>query len=176
MKAGQLAKWLNIGRSTLTNWTTGDYREFLSRGAQGGGGQDRIFTDTDVRVLRFIAEARQTNTPVDEIIVALRQMQQDGWDGLPDLPDLPPAAEFPVMPTAAAEAKLDTERRAFLREIAIMQARIETLEREIREEQAARRDEIERLLRERENLQAALAAAQTELGLWRKGRLRPEEE
>jgi DNA-binding transcriptional MerR regulator len=176
MKAGQLAKWLNIGRSTITSWTTGDYQDFFSPGARGGSGQDRHFTENDVRVMRFIAEARRSNIPIDEIIIALRRMQINDWTGLPPMPDAPPSAEFPVVPAAAADAQIDAERRAFLREIAMLQGRVDQLERQIREEQSARRDEIERLLREREEMRATLASAETELRLWQQGRLRPLDE
>jgi DNA-binding transcriptional MerR regulator len=176
MKAGQLAKWLNIGRSTITSWTTGDYQDFFSPGARGGSGQDRHFTENDVRVMRFIAESRRRNIPVEEIVIALQGMQANDWAGLPPMPDAPPSAEFPVVPAAAADAQLDAERRAFLREIAMLQQRVDQLERQIRDEQAARRDEIERLLREREEMRATLAAAETELRLWQQGRLRPLDE
>lgn len=173
MKPGDAAVLLGIDRSTITRWTANEFKQYLTPGAQGGSGRQRVITDRDLRVLLLVKNLKATNTPLEEIHVALRQLERDDWDGLPDMPEAPPGvAEFPVMPTAAAEAALSSERRSLLREIAGLQQRIEQLEAKLDEERGGRDD----LLREIGDLRQRIGEQETELRLWRAGRLTPPDE
>ena len=124
-------------------------------------------------MLLLVKNLKATNTPLEEILAALRQLEHDGWQGLPDMPEAPPGvAEFPVMPTAAAEAALTSERRSLLREIAVLQERIDQLEAKLDGE----RDQRDDLLREIGDLRQHIGEQENELKLWRAGRLKPLDE
>ena len=182
MKPGDAALILSISRSTITKWTAGEYRGYLSPSAQGGTGKQRVINDQDLRILAMIKALKDSNTPPEEIHTALQQQQRTGWDGLPDMPTAPTdMANVPVVPTAAADAALSTERRALLREITTLQQRVEHLENKLDDE----RTERDKLLREIGDLRAQvgqkdadlirkLARAETLLELWQTGKLKPE--
>jgi DNA-binding transcriptional MerR regulator len=165
MKPGDVATLLGIGRSTVSAWTSGEYREYFTLSAQGGSGRVRNLTDLDVRLLHFIDALKKASTPPEEIHVALQQLKATGWDDLPPIPDAPAGmASVPVVPSAAAESALASERRSHAREIEMWRLRVEELQSEVNSE----RSDKEELLRE-------LGEAQAELRLWRSGRLKPEE-
>ena len=182
MKPGDAAQILNIARSTITKWTAGEYRGYLSPSAQGGTGKQRVINDQDLRILAMIKALKDANTPAEEIHAALQQEQRNGWSGLPDMPTAPAdMANVPVVPTAAADAALSTERRALLREITTLQERVEHLESKLDEERVER----DKLLREIGDLRAQvsekdaelirqLSRAETLLELWQTGKLKPE--
>ena len=165
MKPGDAAKILGVDRSTITRWTANEFRRYMSPSAQGGTGKQRVVTDRDLRVLYLIKTLKETNTPVEEIHSALQQIENSDWQDLPPMPEAPPGvAEFPVVPAAAADAALSTERRALLREIALLQERLDDYE-------SQRNADQETIL----DLTRRLAEAETELRLFRAGRLKPEE-
>jgi DNA-binding transcriptional MerR regulator len=172
MKPGEVAVLLGIGRSTVTTWTMGEFKNYLTPSAQGGSGRPRNLTEQDVRILHFINEAKRNNVSSDELHLQLRQMQRDSWQDLPPFPEAPVGmANVPVIPTAAAEASLSAERRSLLREIAMLQSQIEKADIVISHE----RERNEELLREIAALRQDLGEVQAELRLYRAGRLRPED-
>jgi DNA-binding transcriptional MerR regulator len=164
MKPGDVAKILGIGRSTVSLWTSGEYREYFTAGAQGGRGNIRNLTDIDVQVLHLIDALKKSGSNPDDIHATLRQLQKNNWADLPPLPNAPAGiVSVPVVPQAAADGVLTAERRGYMREIATLQEKIDQLENKL---DTANTDR-ERLLRE-------LAAAERELELYRSGRLKPE--
>jgi DNA-binding transcriptional MerR regulator len=165
MKPGDAAKFLGVDRSTITRWTAHEFRQYMTPGAQGGSGKNRVMTDRDLRVLYLIKTLKDTNTPAEEIHTALQQLERDGWEGLPAMPAAPSAmAEFPVVPVAASDAALSAERRALLREISFLQQRIEQLETDLKAERTDRDELVKRLAR-----------AETLLDLWETGRIKSKE-
>jgi DNA-binding transcriptional MerR regulator len=181
MKPHEVADRLEIAIPTVRLWAT-EYRHFLSPQAAGGGGRHRDFNEQDLRILYFIQQQKQTSIPAAEIHLTLERLQADNWEDLPHIPERPNMAAVPVVPEAAAQAALDAERRTLFREIATLQERLEKVEAQLEEERAGReallqteRAEREKLLRELSDLNAKLAEAQTELRLYRSGRLKPEE-
>jgi DNA-binding transcriptional MerR regulator len=162
MRPGEIAKVLRKSTATIRGWSV-EFADFLSPGVNAGEGAHRNYSEQDFRVLNVIAEMRRRNRSGDEIALHLRQLQDDDWMLLPPAPEIPYTADVSVVPTAAAEGVLDETRRAFLREIARMEIRLLELERH----RVADQETIIELNRE-------LSSAQTELELWRKGRLKPE--
>lgn len=172
MKPLDASKALNIGASTLRNWTANDFRMFFSEGAQGGSGRARNLNEQDLRVLAFIDQQKKQSVSTDEIYEALRQMQANDWRNLPDLNDMPQGvASFPVVPAAAAEAALSAERKALMREIGFLQERVEELEDKLADE----RENSDRQLRELSELNGKLQRALTLVELYEDGRLKPKE-
>jgi DNA-binding transcriptional MerR regulator len=174
MKPGDVADLLGVGRSTVTAWTAGEWREYFSPNAQGGEGRARDLNETDIRILQFISDQKRSGRSSDEIHAALVQMRADGWGDLPPLPSGQNMARVPVVPSAAADAALSAHTGALLREIATLEKRIGDLSGQLADEQGARRADVERFMREMGELRGQLAAALNELELWRKGRLKPE--
>ncbi len=183
MKPNDLAILLGLGRSTVTAWTNHEYREYFSPSAQGGQGRPRNFTDPDIRLMYALKVMKDNNTPPDTIHETLQRWRANDWQELPDMPDAPANfASVPVMPVAAADAALSTERRSLLREIAFLQERLAQLEAEhiARDtkrdaEQQAERAARDVLLREIGDLRADLAHTKTLLDLYESGRLKPKE-
>lgn len=170
MKPGEVAEYLNIGRSTVTAWTNGEFKPYFSPTAQGGAGRDRVFTDTDLRIMYLIKLRKDNNVPADQLHSELQALRANEWEGLPDLPIENQMANVPVVPVAAADAALSSERRGLLREIQLLTGRIDELEAEAKD----RRASDERYLREIGELKSELSASQMELKLWREGRLKSD--
>ena len=168
MKPGEVAIYLGVGRSTVTTWTNGEFKDYFTPGAQGGQDRPRVFTELDIRIMYLIKLRKDQNVAADRIHSELRNLRDHDWDGLPDLPAAQSVQSVPVIPTAAADAALSTERRALLREIALLNEQIETLRGALEK----REGDQEKYLREIADLRADLSAAQVELGLWRSGRLK----
>lgn len=168
MKPGDVASYLGIGRSTVTSWTNGEFKQYFSPTAQGGAGRDRVFTDTDLRIMYLIKLRKDNNVPAGQLHSELQALRITEWEGLPDLPSANAMANVPVVPTAAADAALSSERRGLLREIQLLNDRIEELESEAKD----RRGDQERYLRELAEQGRLLAAAETELQFWRDGKLK----
>ena len=172
MKPNDVAILLGLGRSTVTAWTNHEYREFFTPSAQGGQGRPRNFTDLDVRLMYALKQMKDNNTPPDSIHETLKRWRADDWSGLPDMPNGPANfASVPVVPVAAADAALSTERRSLLREITFLQERIDQLEAE----RKAERTDRDALLREIGDLRADAAHMKTMLELYEQGRLKPKE-
>jgi DNA-binding transcriptional MerR regulator len=170
MKPGEVANYLGIGRSTVTTWTNGEFKDYFTPGAQGGQDRPRVFTELDIRIMYLIKLRKDQNVAADRIHTELKNLRDHDWEGLPDLPAAQTVQSVPVVPVAAADAALSAERRALLREIALLNERIDTLEGELRE----RRGDQEKYLREIADIGRKLAASETELQLWRSGRLKGE--
>jgi DNA-binding transcriptional MerR regulator len=160
MKPAEAAALLGISASTIRSWTTGEFKPYFSPTAQGGSGRFRNLTELDVQILAYINLLKQESTPADEIHATLHRLQADDWSDLPPIVEV--GARTDRVPVVA-ESALTNERRAFLREIAILEHLIEKLEAQLGSERADK----EKLIRE-------LVEAQTELKLWQSGRLKPE--
>jgi DNA-binding transcriptional MerR regulator len=160
MKPHEVANLIGVDSSTIRNWSR-EYADFFSAQAAGGEGRHRSFTDLDVRLVFYISQLKRSNFTKDEIALALQQVRADSWETLPPLPDSQPSARVPVVPAAAADAALESERRSLMREIAMLQDRIEKME-------GSARSDRETIL----ELTRRLATAEAELRLWQDGRLR----
>ncbi len=183
MKPSDVAVMLGLGRSTVTAWTSHEYKQYFSASAQGGQGRGRNFTDTDVRIMYALKVMKDDNTPPDSNHERLHRWQANDWNELPDMPDAPANfASVPMVPVAAAETALSTEKRSLMREIAMLQERVEQL----LADRAVDRAEVTALLREIGDLRAGhereigdvraeLREAQTLLKLYEQGRLKPKE-
>jgi DNA-binding transcriptional MerR regulator len=154
MKPGDAAILLGIGRSTLTAWTSGEWRAYLSPSAQGGDGSRRDLTETDLQILATINTMKKQGHSSNEIHTALHQMQADGWDNLQPLNSTTNGAPTSVGASAALAAYTQT----LLREIAILREQMDTLESKLDTEREKRLE-----------LERELARAQTELDLRRQG-------
>jgi DNA-binding transcriptional MerR regulator len=179
MKPAEAATLLGIGRSTVTTWTMGEFKDYFTPGAQGGSGRPRNLTDLDVRILHVIDEMKKESMPSDEIHAALRRMRSKDWQGLPDMPSAGAGtAVVPVMPTAAADAAVNTllrennEVRLRVREL---EQKIDALHQEAKEDIAAERSERDKLLRELGEVRAKLERANAIIELFEEGRLKPKE-
>lgn len=171
MKPGEAATLLGIGRSTVTTWTMGEFRQYFTENARGGEGRARHLSDRDVQILHFIDQMKKRAVPSEEIHIALRTMQDNDWRGLPPMPE-PGAgvAQVPVVPKAAAETALTTTTQSLLREIEMYRNRLQ----EVEDALDSQRMKNESLLREIGDLRASLAEAKTELRLYQEGRLKPD--
>jgi DNA-binding transcriptional MerR regulator len=183
MKTHEAADLLGIATSTIRAWSTGEFRQYLSPSAQGGDGRFRNLTQTDARIIAFIASLKSESRPRDEIHAALKRLQAEDWADLPPLPPAPAGVgPIPMIPREAAETAVTSQRSALLREIAILQERVQSLDEQLASERQRREDERlkaqearEVLLREVAEAQRKLAESEVELRLWRAGRLKPEE-
>lgn len=167
MKPSEVAQLTGIAASTIRAWTLGEFKQFFSPGAQGGEGRNRNMTETDARIVAFIAREKQRGALPDEIQIALRRMEADNWEGLPALPESTSSGfkNVPVVPKSQAESVLSATAQALLREIADLRQRLD--------EANVRIDSKDVEIR---TLAENLAAAERELELWRSGRLKPEDD
>jgi DNA-binding transcriptional MerR regulator len=184
MKPAEIAGTLEVSVATVRAWS-GEFKQFLSPNAGGGDGRHRDFSDHDLRILYFVKLQKRSSAPASEIYEALRQMQATDWEGLPYVPQTPTVSKVPMVPAAAADVALDTERRALLREIASLQERVDDLQRrldskdeEIKTIINSKDEQIRGVLAENSEeiraLTKQLAEVETELKLYRSGRLKPE--
>lgn len=167
MKPHEVASQLNIGVSTVRAWSN-QFNDYLSPTAQGGDGRYRDFGEHDLRVLNFINGLKKRSTPVEQIYDQLRQLQADNWQELPYLSEGPgPVAQMAVVP----EAAMVTQQQLLLRENADLRQRIDDLQTRLDEKDTNQ----EKLLRELADLRERIGATESELGLWRDGRLKGED-
>lgn len=171
MKPYQLARRLQIGRSTITLWTSNPlFIPFLSDDGRGGrGGLPREFNEHDAAVMNFIVQMKRANWTEVNIAKALEQHKADSWQQLPPAPKTEGEAMFPVVPQATMQLALLTERQAFEQQIEFYRAESER-QRALVEAAGAN---AERLLRELGDMQARLAKAEALLELYDSGRLKP---
>jgi DNA-binding transcriptional MerR regulator len=187
MKPHEVGELLGLSTSAIRTWSMGEFKPYLSPSAQGGDGRHRDFTDIDTQIINHINELKKRSVPIEEIHASLKQLQANDWVDLPPLPKPPPdVSAVPVMPREAAQTALQSERRSMMREIATLQERIEKLEKQLdmeragreallKSEREGREDKLMTLMREISQLQTNLAAAETELRLYREGRIKPQE-
>jgi DNA-binding transcriptional MerR regulator len=167
MKPHEVASQLNIGVSTVRAWSN-QFNDYLSPTAQGGDGRYRDFGEHDLRVLSFINGLKKRSTPVEQIYSQLRQLQADNWQDLPYLSEgSGPVAQMAVVP----EAAMVTQQQLLLRENADLRQRIDDLQARLDDKDASQ----EKLLRELADLREQLGASDSELKLWREGRLKTDE-
>jgi DNA-binding transcriptional MerR regulator len=134
MKPEQLAKRLNVTSATLRSWAAKDFTEFLSPSAQGQNGSRRSFDDQDARILGWVAQMREQNIPLADIVAALRSAHANDWRGLPELPTSP-NDEVALVPREAVEERVrglqekhNLEVQALTRARDELQARLGELE------------------------------------------------
>jgi DNA-binding transcriptional MerR regulator len=102
MRSGQVAKKLGVSKGTVINWGHW-YEEYLS--APPAPGEDRAFTDDDVRVLAYVkglSEKGLTRVGVQE---ALLQKRDTGTAFPPLLPDALGMADQAETALALVETK-----------------------------------------------------------------------
>ena len=165
----------------------GEFKQYFSPTAQGGEGRHRDFTDTDTQIINYINDLKKRSVPIEEIHASLKQLQAEDWIDLPPLPQVASdTTPVPVMPREVAQTAIQSERRALMREIGTLQERVEKLEKQLETEREAREallkseregreEKLMTLLREINQLQASLSNAETELRLYREGRIKPLE-
>lgn len=153
MKTKELADWLGVSPNTVRYWTLGDFKEYLSPTAQGGSGRVRNFTDTDARIIAFIATMRQEGAETAEIHMALSRLQTEEWADLPPMPAAPPGTgTISMISREVAETAISTQRTALMREIVLLQERVENLETQLMDEREKRDAAQSELTTARENL------------------------
>lgn len=158
MQTHEIAARLGIATSTVRLWTTGEFKQYFSSSAQGG--RRRHFDERDAGILTLIVNLKAESMSADDIHATLKRLQSNDWQGLPDVPPAPPGTEpVQMMPREAAQ----NDKRALMREIAVLKDEVENLETELTAERAKHEAE-------RSALQSALMAAREELGEMR-GRL-----
>ena len=164
MKPSEVSARIGIAASTIRAWTAGEYRQYLSPAAQGGSGVNRSLTEVDARILLYIYRRKQQGVKGEDIHAELARLQDDEWQNLPDLSGIAGAAMVPVVPQSTAAAALESQTRALLREVS-------NLEQEVARLRGKTDEKDETIL----DLTRRLAEAETELRLYREGRLKPDE-
>jgi len=163
MKPSEVAARIGVAPSTIRAWTAGEYKQYMSAGGQGGDGSGRNLSQDDARILAHIAHLKNNGARSDEIHADLKRLQVKEWVELPDVPDIAGAAIVPVVPQSTATAALETQTRALLREISTLQQEVERLR--------GIDGDKEKMIRD---LTRQLANAETELRLYREGRIKPD--
>lgn len=85
MRPIEVARRLDVTGQTIRRWTR-EYREFMSPSAKPAPGASRTLSDTDVRVLAYIAHLRNENRDPDYVKERLRQSREKNYDDLPPIP------------------------------------------------------------------------------------------
>ena len=129
MRTKDLASLLGLSTATLRDWTINQYHSYLSPAAQGGTGKVRNFDDQDARIIAFVAAMRADAISHEVILDTLDNYQANGWQDLPPLPVAPPGhGPVTMIPEHSAQAVLQEQRRALMREISIREDQIEDLQ------------------------------------------------
>jgi len=139
MKPEQLAKRLNVTSATLRNWAAKDVTEFLSPLAQGQNGARRSFSDRDARILGWVAQMREQNIPLADIIDTLRSAQEENWRNLPELPSAP-EDEVALVPREAVEERVKALQEKYELQIQAAKEVQEKLEAQLAELKAENTD------------------------------------
>lgn len=173
MKPQYVAAQLEISPSTVRAWSI-EYGAFLSpTGAPGTGGH-RDFTDRDLSVLNHIKSLKNSGLTTPMIHQALKALQADDWRNLPEFnTTIDARMTVAAIPTKAAEMALDAERRSLMREIASLQERIAEIKQEAQERITSLETDNKTKADEIRNLSSRLAKAETLLGLFNAGKLKP---
>lgn len=159
MKPSQIGDLLSVTASTIRNWTR-DYSAFFSPNAVPLGGRQREYTERDTAILYYISKAKMAGVTLEELTLALTAFQENDWATLPPITQPSVTARVAMVPSAAADASLDIERRSLTREITFLQERIAKMEQQAQQERELVLD-----------LTRRLATAEAELRMWQDGRL-----
>lgn len=135
MQTQELAQRLGLATSTIRLWAREEFKQYLSESGQGGGGRSRYFSDTDARIIAYVATLKNQLVPAAEIHTTLKQLQANGWQDLPLMPaarpGMPPV-EFVAKETA--DTALTLQRQAMLQRLEAAEARAQALEDELKAE------------------------------------------
>lgn len=139
MQTKELGDLLGLSTATLRGWTINTYRPYMSPGAQGGRGRVRQFSEQDARIIALVASLRSDGLPHNEIVATLDAMRGNEWADLPPLPAAPPGYGGPVsmIPEHSAQTAVIEQRKALVREIALLSDRVDSLEVQLADERAA---------------------------------------
>ncbi|WP_162909332.1 MerR family transcriptional regulator [Aggregatilinea lenta] len=85
MNPGLVAQLLNVPGRTLHRWTE-FYADFLLSDATPPKGQPRVFSEHDVRVMKYVSDQRSAGQPHNSIKRALHSASNNHWEALPALP------------------------------------------------------------------------------------------
>ena len=171
MSPKEAADLSGVARGTLNGWTSGEFKDYFSTTAQGGSGRNRDYTEHDVRLLVLLRQMTDAHNSRDEIHTTLRQMQSVDWRDLPDIPYNQNSAVVPMVPTAAADAAITSERRMYVTQIKVLEDQLARAQQQA----DAERQRNEPLLREIGDLQAEKARLELLIELYESGRLKPKE-
>ena len=161
MKITALADLTGVTKSTVRRWCE-VYREFLSPTATPPKDATRVFTNTDIRVLYYVATLRDSGVGEPEIIERLKEMQADHWAGLSQLP-----AEFEE---ETISVDLAVSKASQLAQVAVLQTELAHKEAELKqarervEELVAQVKELEGVRGEKHTLEVELAKAEGRVG------------
>lgn len=145
MKPEELAKRLKVTSATLRNWAAKDVTQFLSPLAQGQNGARRSFNDQDARILGWVAQMREQNLPLADILATLRDAQANNWRGLPDLPGAP-EDEVALVPREAVEERVNALKEKYELQLAAAKKTMEELQAQAAELKAENSDLRQRLM------------------------------
>lgn len=177
MKTGHAAKALGVDSKTITNWINHPaLNKFFSDSAAGRDGQtQRDITQDDLLLLNTVLSLRSRMPPnaTDWNAIAAALDSGDRNSALP-----PSAATVETGMTDIDRWKyaivLEQERNDAIARKVDAERRLEALEQRLSTIEADRRAEQATLLREVSDAERRADRAETELELWRAGRLKPE--
>ena len=177
MKTGEAAKALGVDRTTVKDWISNrGFKAFFSPEATGeSGGRQRDITEADfitLNTIRCCLNSRQMKW--HEISNYLQTGQRDH-----ELPQGALASDMRTVPIQQAEQsakalKTVAERDLALQRIGQLEMLVATLSEKLEDSYRQRREETAAHATETADLKVALAKAQTELDLYRAGRIQPE--
>ena len=137
MNMKKVADKLGVVPNTVRNWID-EYHQFLSSSAHPPKGRTRVLTAQDVRILHYIAAARDIGQPLETITAKLQAMQDDNWQDLPAVPHDWSDPEETIPVTIAANKAYDVAQIAVLQRdldhaqqaLQLAESRVEQLERD----------------------------------------------
>lgn len=171
MKPHDVARWLQIGDSTVRAWSS-EFGEYLSPTAVGGDNRRRDFTLQDRQILAVVKRYVDHNAPREEIHAELKRLQAGDWRELEAPTSAPDETAITAAPGGDMALAFNVERRALLREVSTLQERVRDLENKLDERADRAAEKQEALLRELAAAQNAAREAETLLRLYRnRGRI-----
>lgn len=85
---GEVCKLLGVSNDTLRRWSNDEhFGRFLSPAATPPKGEERNYSEHDLRVLHFVASSRKDHASIEDIRQRLTRMRDSDWAGLPDIPE-----------------------------------------------------------------------------------------
>lgn len=177
MRVGKVAQALGVDTKTVTNWSSRpELKDFFSTSATDmHKGTERDFSEDDLYVLNTIKNLRATMPRKNTDWHLIAQRLAEGYRDK-ELPMKAATVDSGLTVMAHAERILITsqERDMALQRVQELQQALIDREAKIDALQSQQQAMQEQLLRELADIKAELAAAKTELDLFRSGRLRPE--